>query len=106
MTFQSVAVMALLVEAVVHNLRMVYDKAYRQQANIVHSFVALAVAEALCFLGAIDIFEPAGVPLVNFPSLVPWAGYAFTGIILQRGSGWVFDLITKLRDITNPPQEA
>jgi len=101
MDFTGVLVMALLIESTVHNLRLIYDAEYRGEQTAKHQVVALGVAEVLCVLGKVDIYTPAGVPLDRFEVIFPWVGYIFTGILLQRGSGIVFDLIDKLKKVLN-----
>lgn len=98
-TFVSVAVMAVLIEAVVNAVKPIWSAEARAERNLVSFYVALATGVVLAVLGGVDVFAAADVPLTTFSFLEPWAGTVFTGVILSRGANVVADILNKLRSI-------
>lgn len=97
----AVGVMAILVEAVVDSLKMIYDSTKR--ADIADKLVALGVSEVLCILGSVDLFSAVGVPLTQF-GVAPWAGFVATGAMLWRGAGFVHELIKTITEYVKPSE--
>ena len=88
MDFAQLVIIAILVEAVWENLKMVYDK---QKINV-NMIGSLLLSIIVCVLAQINIFEIVGIRLIY-----PFIGYVLTGIICSRGANFVNDLFSKLR---------
>lgn len=88
MDFAQLVIIAILVEAVWENLKMVYDKK-KINVNMIGS---LLLSMLICVLAQINIFEIVGINLI-----FPVVGYLMTGIIVSRGANFVNDLFSKLR---------
>ncbi|HOJ01298.1 MAG TPA: hypothetical protein PLL88_06720 [Anaerolineaceae bacterium] len=84
--FGKVLIFAGLIEAVVQNLKLVYDnKTFRPNPDVL---VSLAVSVFACVFFKIDIFK-----LAAFNSLWEPLGSIFTGILISRGAGALHDLL-------------
>lgn len=88
MDFAQLIIIAILVEAIWENLKMVYDKK-KVNFNMIGS---LCLSIIICSLARINIFEIVGISL-TFPVI----GYIMTGIIVSRGANFVNDLFSKLK---------
>lgn len=88
MDFAQLIIIAILVEAIWENLKMVYDKR-KVNFNMIGS---LCLSIMICGLARINIFEIVGISL-TFPVI----GYIMTGIIVSRGANFVNDLFSKLK---------
>lgn len=88
MDFAQLIIIAILVEAIWENLKMVYDKR-KVNFNMIGS---LCLSIMICALARINIFEIVGISLI-FPVI----GYIMTGIIVSRGANFVNDLFSKLK---------
>ena len=88
MDFAQLIVVAILVEAIWENIKMIYDK---QKLNI-NMMGSLVLGIVVCLLSQIDIF-----PIVGLNMAVPFIGSIFTGIIVSRGANFVNDLFKKLK---------
>lgn len=88
MDFAQLIIIAILVEAIWENLKMVYDKR-KVNFNMIGS---LCLSIMICVLARINIFEIVGISLI-FPVI----GYIMTGIIVSRGANFVNDLFSKLK---------
>lgn len=88
MDFAQLVLIAILVEAVWENLKMIYDK-NKFNINMIGSLILSII---ICVLAQIDIFAIVGVNL-----FVPFIGSVFTGIIVSRGANFVNDLFTRLK---------
>lgn len=84
-TASTLIIGALIVEALVETLKLMYDRGTKKW-NI-DVLVSLIVGVAVCVLADIDIFKLAGIPLI-----VPFAGGALTGILASRGSNVIHEL--------------
>ncbi len=80
---------AVLVEAVITVINRAKTK-YRDWQY----WGSLAVAVFATVIYEIDLFESLG-----FNALIPFVGAVFTGIIISRGSNYVFDI---LKRVSNP----
>lgn len=88
MDFAQLILVAILVEAIWENIKMIYDK---QKLNI-NMIGSLVLGIVVCLLSQIDIF-----PIVGLNMAVPFIGSIFTGIIVSRGANFVNDLFKKLK---------
>lgn len=88
MDFAQLILVAILVEAIWENIKMIYDK---QKLNI-NMMGSLVLGIVVCLLAQIDIF-----PIVGLNMAVPFIGSIFTGIIVSRGANFVNDLFKKLK---------
>lgn len=88
MDFAQLVIVAILVEAIWENIKMIY-----QSGKISISMIgSLVISILLCVLTGIDIF-----PIVGLTISVPIIGSVLTGIIVSRGANFVNDLFTKLK---------
>ena len=88
MDFTQLIVVAILVEAIWENIKMVYDK---KKFNI-NMIGSLILGIIICIVFKIDIF-----PIVGLSAVIPFIGSIFTGIIVSRGANFVNDLFKKLK---------
>ncbi len=87
MEMYSIIVMSILIEAVI-----TYTKTLVIEKNIQWQIIAAVVLSvAVCLLYGLDI--PA---LVGIKSPVPYVGSIITGILVSRGSNYIYDLIKTL----------
>lgn len=88
MDYAQLVIIAILVEAIWENIKMIYDK---QKFNI-NMLGSLLLSMIVCVLAEIDIFKIIGINLI-----VPVVGSLLTGIIVSRGANFVNDLFKKLK---------
>ena len=88
MDFAQLIIIAILVEAIWENLKMVFDKS-KLNVNMIGSLI---LAMLVCVLAQIDIFAIVGITLK-----LPIIGYLLTGIVVSRGANFVNDLFKKLK---------
>ena len=88
MDFAQLIIVAILVEAVWENIKMIWQSG-KFSINMLGSLI---VSILLCVLVKIDIF-----PIVWLNIAVPIIGSIFTGIIVSRGANFVNDLFKKLK---------
>jgi hypothetical protein len=88
MEFTQLVIIAILVESIWENLKMIYKK---QKLNI-NMIGSLILAILVCILAKIDIFSIVGINLE-----IPIIGYVLTGIICSRGANFINDLFSKLK---------
>lgn len=88
MDYAQLIIIAILVEAIWENIKMIYDK---QKFNI-NMLGSLLLSMIVCVLAEIDIFKIIGINLI-----VPVVGSLLTGIIVSRGANFVNDLFKKLK---------
>ena len=88
MDFAQLIVVAILVEAIWENIKMIYDK---DKFNI-SMIGSLVLGIIVCVVFKIDIF-----PIVGLSAVIPFIGSIFTGIIVSRGANFVNDLFKKLK---------
>ena len=87
MEFFQLIVVAILVESIWENLKMIWDNGKISIDRI----GALAFGILVCVLTGIDIF-----PVVSIPMAIPYVGSVLTGIIVSRGANFVHDLLEKI----------
>lgn len=88
MDFAQLVLIAILVEAVWENLKMVWQE-NKVSVNMIGSLILSII---ICCLAQIDIFAIVGIPL-----LVPVVGYILTGVIASRGANFINDLFSKIK---------
>lgn len=88
MQYTQLIIIAILVEAIWENLKMIWDK---NKLNI-NMLGSLLLSMIICVLAQINIFEIVGINLI-----VPVVGSLLTGIIVSRGANFVNDLFKKLK---------
>lgn len=89
MDYAQLIIIAILVEAIWENLKMIWDK---NKLNI-NMLGSLLLSMIICVLAQINIFKIVGIELI-----VPTIGYLLTGIIVSRGANFVNDLFSKLNN--------
>lgn len=90
MQFIQLMVIAVLVEAIWENLKMVYDK---NKINV-SMIGCLLLGMIICVLGRLDIFKMVGLELY-----IPVVGSLLTGIICSRGANALHDLLKRIKSI-------
>lgn len=88
MDFAQLIIIAILVEAIWENLKMIWDK-NKLNFNMIGS---LLLSMIICVLARVNIFEIVGINLI-----VPVIGSLMTGVIVSRGANFVNDLFKKLK---------
>lgn len=88
MGFSQLIVIAILVEAVWENLKMIWES-NKISINRIGSIV---LSVLICCLAQIDIFLIVGIQLT-----FPVVGWILTGVICSRGANFINDLFTKLK---------
>ena len=88
MDFAQLIIVAILVEAVWENIKMIWQSGKFS----IDMLGSLVVSILLCVLVTIDIFTIVGLNIA-----VPIIGSIFTGIIVSRGANFVNDLFKKLK---------
>jgi len=89
MDYAQLIIIAILVEAIWENLKMIWDK---NKLNI-NMLGSLLLSMIICVLAQINIFKIVGIELI-----VPIIGYLLTGIIVSRGANFVNDLFSRLNN--------
>jgi hypothetical protein len=85
MDLEKVLFFVLLIEAMIQNLKLVYDSAKHKLNPDVA--ISLVISVGACFFFGIDLFG-----LSAFESIWPPLGSIFTGVVVSRGAGFVHDL--------------
>ena len=87
MEYAQLAIVAILIEAIWENLKMIWQNGKFS----IDKIGALVISVLICILAKIDIF-----PIVNLSVSIPVIGSIFTGIIVSRGANFVHDLFNKI----------
>lgn len=87
MEYAQLIIIAILIEAIWENLKMIWKD---KKVNI-NMIGVLVIAIVICLLTKIDIF-----PIVGISMIVPYVGSVFTGVIVSRGANFVNDLFNRL----------
>ena len=87
MEYAQLVIVAILIEAIWENIKMVWQNGKFS----IDKIGALVISVLICILAKIDIF-----PIVNLSIMVPVIGSIFTGIIVSRGANFVHDLFNKI----------
>ena len=88
MEFAQLVIVAILVEAIWENCKMIWQKGKFS----VSMLGALVVSILVCVLTKADIF-----PIVGLNISVPFIGSILTGIVVSRGANFVNELFSKLK---------
>lgn len=88
MDYAQLIIIAILVEAIWENLKMIWDK-NKLNFNMIGS---LLLSMIICVLARVNIFEIVGINLI-----IPIIGSLGTGVIVSRGANFVNDLFKKLK---------
>lgn len=87
MEYAQLIIVAILVEAIWENLKMLWENGKIS----INRCGSLILAIVICVLASIDIF-----PIVGIAIKIPYIGAILTGIIVSRGANFVNDLFNKL----------
>ena len=88
--FWIIIVLALLVEALVETLKLLWDPVKR---NVSWPTVcSLVVGIVIAFATHASIFELLSITIVASS----WLGYIITGILISRGSSFIHDLWSRI----------
>ena len=88
MEFSAILIMAVLTEAVI-----TYAKTFVVDRKIKWQMIAaVALSIAVCLAYSLDI--PA---LIGIEGTVPYVGNIITGILVSRGSNYIYDLVGLLK---------
>lgn len=88
MDYAQLIIIAILVEAIWENIKMIYDK---NKFNV-SMIGSLILGIIVCTVFKVDIF-----PIVGLSTTIPFIGSILTGIIVSRGANFVNDLFKKLK---------
>ena len=90
MDFMQLIIVAILVEAIWENIKMVY-----QGGKLLISRIgSLVISIIICVIANVDIF-----PVVGISMSIPFIGSILTGIVVSRGANFVNDLFSKLKEV-------
>ena len=90
MEYAQLVIVAILIEAVWENIKMVWQNGKFS----IDKIGSLVISILICILAKIDIF-----PIVNLSILIPVIGSILTGIIVSRGANFVHDLFNKISGV-------
>lgn len=88
MDFAQLIIVAILVEAIWENIKMIFPN----KKVSISMIGSLVIAILVCILTSADIF-----PVVGLTITIPFIGSILTGIIVARGANFVNDIFTKLK---------
>ena len=88
MDFAQLILIAILVEAIWENLKVIWAE---KKFNI-NMLGSLILSILICVLAKVDIFVIVGIELS-----LPIIGSVLTGIVVSRGANFVNDLFSKLQ---------
>ena len=87
MEYAQLVIVAILIEAIWENLKMVWQNGKFS----IDKIGSLVISILVCILSKADIF-----PVVQLSISVPIIGSVLTGIIVSRGANFVHDLFNKI----------
>lgn len=90
MDFMQLVIVAILVEAIWENIKMVYQEGKLSISRI----GSLVISIIICVIANVDIF-----PVVGVSMSIPFIGSILTGIVVSRGANFVNDLFSKLKGV-------
>lgn len=90
MDFMQLIIVAILVEAIWENIKMVYQEGKLSISRI----GSLVISIIICVIANVDIF-----PVVGVSMSIPFIGSILTGIVVSRGANFVNDLFSKLKEV-------
>lgn len=83
-TILMVAILAILIEAITSYGKLIFVEKKIQWQIVVTIIIGILISVVF----QMDLFA-----ILGFTAIVPWVGAVLTGIILSRGSNYVFSLI-------------
>lgn len=89
MELTQIIVVAILVEALWENLKMIWQNGKFS----IDSIGALVLSILVCVLVKADVFA-----LVNLNISVPFVGSVLTGVLVSRGANFIHDLFNKINN--------
>lgn len=92
MDFAQLVIVAILVEAIWENCKMIWQKGKFS----ISMLGSLIVSILICVLTGVDIF-----PIVGLSITIPFVGSVLTGIVVSRGANFVSELFAKLKGGTS-----
>lgn len=96
MTFLSLIYVAIIVEGII-----TYIKNFSSgQGFKWEMLVAVLIGVLVALVYNIDLFE-----LVGLTGVIPYVGSVLTGILISRGSNYIFDLIKSLQSVKEEKAE-
>lgn len=90
MDFMQLVIVAILVEAIWENIKMVYQEGKLSISRI----GSLVISIIICVIANVDIF-----PVVGVSMSIPFIGSILTGIVVSRGANFVNDLFSNLKGV-------
>lgn len=87
MEITTLIIIAILVEAIVENIKTIYENGINGTR-----IIALILAIVICILTQTGIFLLLGIDFT-----LPIVDYILTGIVVSRGANFVNDIISKIR---------
>lgn len=87
MEITTLIIIAILVEAIVENIKTTYENGINGTR-----IIALILAIVICILTQTGIFLLLGIDFT-----LPIVDYILTGIVVSRGANFVNDIISKIR---------
>lgn len=90
-SFFAIIAISIVIEGIVEYAKMFYSSANEVKISIVLS-VVLSVVAAIGF--ELDVFAILGIA-----STIPYLGTVLTGIVIARGSNYIYDLLGKITKI-------
>lgn len=87
MEITTLIIIAVLVEAIVENIKTTYENGINGTR-----IIALILAIVICILTQTGIFLLLGIDFT-----LPIVDYILTGIVVSRGANFVNDIISKIR---------
>jgi chromate transport protein ChrA len=89
MEFTQILVVAILIEAIWENVKMVWQNGKFS----IDKIGALVISILVCVLVKADVFA-----LVNLGIAVPYVGSVLTGILVSRGANFIHGLFNKINN--------
>lgn len=88
---------AILVEGIVEYFKLAFPR-FGESKFVVLATIALGVAVAI-------LYDCDLLAVMGFVTPVPYVGNALTGILIARGSNYIYDVIGKFTDAAQMGQE-
>jgi len=86
--FKQVVVAAFLVEAIVTNVKPIYDKEKGWNIDMIASIL---LGILVCVGAGVDLFS-----LIGIPFQIPFVGAVLTGLLISRGANVFHDILSSL----------
>lgn len=97
MEWFGVIAFAILVEGIVEYFKLAFPR-FGESKFVVLATIALGVAVAI-------LYDCDLLAVMGFVTPVPYVGNALTGILIARGSNYIYDVIGKFTDAAHVGQE-